>query len=140
MAQIPTVEQSAGNLVDTLHGIAKSELPARTRVGKVLASPPNIQVQLDDIILTKEDAVFGARRKHTVRLVDPLCHQVIDQYSDICIGSAKNNWLFILQSLSSVYTCNYSLCSSLLITTCTIGLTCYKQIRHNLRFQRRKKI
>lgn len=60
MAQIPTVEQSAGNLVDTLHGIAKSELPARTRVGKVLASPPNIQVQLDDIILTKEDVYVSA--------------------------------------------------------------------------------
>lgn len=60
MAQIPTVEQSAGHLVDTMHKISKSELPARTRVGKVLASPPDIQVQLDNIILTKEDVYVSA--------------------------------------------------------------------------------
>ena len=60
MAQIPTVEQSAGHLVDTMHQISKSELPARTRVGIVLASPPAIQVQLDDIILTSKDVYVSA--------------------------------------------------------------------------------
>ena len=58
--QIPSVEQSAGNLVQMMHGIAKGELPARTRIGIVLASPPDIQVQLDDIILTKEDVYVSA--------------------------------------------------------------------------------
>ena len=60
MAQIPTVEQSAGNLVETLHGIARSELPARTRIGIILAPPPDIQVQLDDIVLTKEDCYISS--------------------------------------------------------------------------------
>ena len=60
MAQIPTVEQSVGHLVDTMHQISKSELPARTRIGIVLAPPPDIVVQVDDIPLTKEDVYVAA--------------------------------------------------------------------------------
>jgi len=58
--QIPTVEQSAGNLVETLHSIAQSELPARTRIGVVLAPPPAIQVRLDDITLTAKDCYISS--------------------------------------------------------------------------------
>lgn len=60
MAQIPSVEQSAGRIVDTLHSIAQDELPARTRIGIVLASPPNIVVQVDDIPLTKENVYISS--------------------------------------------------------------------------------
>lgn len=60
MEQIPSVEQSVGRIVDTLHRIAQGELPARTRIGIVLASPPNIVVQVDDIPLTKENVYISS--------------------------------------------------------------------------------
>ena len=60
MEQIPSVEQSVGRIVDTLHRIAQGELPARTRLGIVLASPPNIVVQVDDIPLTKENVYISS--------------------------------------------------------------------------------
>lgn len=58
--QIPSVEQSAGSFVGVVHQIAQSELPARTRIGKILASPPDIQVQLDDIVLSKDDVYISS--------------------------------------------------------------------------------
>ncbi len=42
------------------------------------------------IILAQEDAVFRARGEHAVRLVDPLCHQVVDKHTDISLVASKH--------------------------------------------------
>ena len=53
--QIPTAAQSAAKLVDMVNGIAQDARPRQTMIGVVLAPPPEIQIQLNVIILTKED-------------------------------------------------------------------------------------
>ncbi|WP_251455286.1 DUF2577 family protein [Veillonella intestinalis] len=57
--QIPTAAQSASKLVDMVNGIALDARPRQTMIGIILAPPPNIQVQLNDIILTKEDVYIS---------------------------------------------------------------------------------
>lgn len=57
--QIPTAAQSAAKLVDMVTGIAQDARPRQTMIGVVIASPPDIKVQLNDIILTKEDVYIS---------------------------------------------------------------------------------
>lgn len=56
---IPDISQSVGAMVDMQHNIAKGHVPAQPKIGVVLAPPPNIQVKLDDIILTKENVYIS---------------------------------------------------------------------------------
>lgn len=52
--QIPSAENSAAKLVDLYHGIAKEHTPLLPTVGKVLTPPPNLSVEWNNIVLTKE--------------------------------------------------------------------------------------
>lgn len=59
MTKTPSVEQSMGVMVDTVHGIAESKRPQQAQIGIILAPPPEIQVALNDIILTKDDVYIS---------------------------------------------------------------------------------
>lgn len=51
----PPAEQSAAAIVDMIHGISKDARPQGPQLGIVLAPPPEIQIKLNNIILTKKE-------------------------------------------------------------------------------------
>lgn len=56
----PTVSASAEAIVNTIHDIANGAIPQRAQIGMVLAPPPDIQVQLNNIVLTRKDVYISA--------------------------------------------------------------------------------
>lgn len=54
MSQIPSAEESAAKIVDLQHKIAEEHTPLLPTVGKVLTPPPNLSVEWNNIVLTKE--------------------------------------------------------------------------------------
>lgn len=53
--QIPSAQQSANAIVDTMHGIAASHEWLGALVGKVIAPPPDIKIAVNNIVLDKND-------------------------------------------------------------------------------------
>lgn len=53
--KVPSAEQSAAEIVDIMHGISKGARPQTPQLGIVLAPPPDIQIKLNNIVLTKKD-------------------------------------------------------------------------------------
>ena len=54
MSQIPSAEDSAAKIVHLQHQIAQEHTPLLPTVGKVLTPPPNLSVEWNNIVLTKE--------------------------------------------------------------------------------------
>ncbi len=75
------------------------------------------------IILTKKNSVLCPGSKHSIRFINSLCDQVVNQYSDICFISTKNERLFTKGLQGSINSSNNSLAGSLFITRCAIDLT-----------------
>lgn len=57
--KVPTIGQSAGRIVDLMHQAGKDEQAQMAQIGKVLAPPPNIVVEVNNIQLTKEDVIIS---------------------------------------------------------------------------------
>ena len=53
--KIPSAEQSANRLVETLHNIAASHKPINIGLGLVIADPPDLQIAWNNIILEPKD-------------------------------------------------------------------------------------
>ena len=53
--KIPPAAQSAAEIVDIIHKVGKGERPQSPQLGIVLAPPPDIQIKLNNIVLTKKD-------------------------------------------------------------------------------------
>lgn len=53
-SDIPSAEQSAAMMVNQLHQIAQEHTPLLPTVGRVITPPPNLSVQWNDIVITKE--------------------------------------------------------------------------------------
>lgn len=53
--KIPTLEQSAASMVKLMHTAGKAEQVQMAQIGVVLAPPPNIVVEVNNIQLTKND-------------------------------------------------------------------------------------
>ena len=51
----PTAEQSVSGMVDLMHKVADGARPQGPQLGIVLVPPPEIQIKLNNIILTKKD-------------------------------------------------------------------------------------
>ena len=60
MAGIPSVGQSAAAIVGTMHDIANGSIPQRAQIGVVIAPPPEIEIRLNDIPLTKKDIYISS--------------------------------------------------------------------------------
>ena len=54
MSQIPSAEESAAKIVHLQHKIAEEHTPLLPTVGKVLTPPPDLSVEWNNIVLTKE--------------------------------------------------------------------------------------
>lgn len=54
MKEIPSAGHSMAKMVDAIHGIAQGELPQGLMIGVVISPYPNLEVQLNNIVLTKE--------------------------------------------------------------------------------------
>lgn len=100
--QIPTAAQSAAGLVDTIHSIAQSHTPLEALVGKVVASPPDLKIAVNNIVLDRKNlyidlfllaGYFRRARGHLVsstQLADCGCghehlHAIDDDYSETWI-------------------------------------------------------
>lgn len=53
--QKPSAEQSANQIVGVMHKIAQSENPLGVQIGLVLKEPPDLEIGVNNIILTKKD-------------------------------------------------------------------------------------
>ena len=60
MAGIPSVGQSATAMVHAIHGIAEGSIPQRAQIGVVISPPPEIEIRLNDIPLTKKDIYISS--------------------------------------------------------------------------------
>ncbi len=56
---IPTASQSMAAVVNTMHDIATGARPQQTMVGIILKPPPDIQVQVNTIVLTAKDCYIS---------------------------------------------------------------------------------
>jgi len=54
MSQIPSAEESAAKIVHLQHKIAEEHTPLLPTVGRVLTPPPDLSVEWNNIVLTKE--------------------------------------------------------------------------------------
>lgn len=54
MSQIPSAEESAAKMVHLQHKIAEEHTPLLPTVGRVLTPPPDLSVEWNNIVLTKE--------------------------------------------------------------------------------------
>ena len=76
------------------------------------------------VILPQEYTVFGSRCKHSVRLVYPFGHKVIDKHSDICLVAREGKRLGSLHTQSGVGSGHKPLPRGFLITGGAVDLTC----------------
>lgn len=53
--RVPAAEQSAAMIVEVMHGISQGSAPQGPQLGIVLSPPPEIQIKLNNIILTKKE-------------------------------------------------------------------------------------
>ncbi len=57
--KIPPASQSAAVIVQMMHQAGKDEQVQMAQIGKVLAPPPNIVVEVNNIQLTREDVLVS---------------------------------------------------------------------------------
>ena len=75
------------------------------------------------IILTQQNAIFGAGGEHTIGFIDAFIDQVIDQHADISLVTAQHHRLMFHEEQMGVHTGDDSLGGGLFITRGTIDLT-----------------
>ena len=92
------------------------------------------------IVLTQQKAVFRAGSHHTVRFKIFLCDKVVNQDTDICLGTVKHNLFLSLDKKRRIHSGNQPLCSRLFITTASIKLTRTKESLYFFEFQSRIKL
>lgn len=56
---IPTAAQSMASVVQEMHNIARDARPQQTMIGKVLAPPPAIKVEINSIVLEAKDCYIS---------------------------------------------------------------------------------
>lgn len=69
--KIPSASVSASKMVDIMHGIAQDELPRGKQIGIVVNPPPNLEVKLNNIVLTHDqlyvtDSLLSGYTRHMV--------------------------------------------------------------------------
>ena len=87
------------------------------------------------IILAQENAVFRTRGEHTVRLVDPLCREVVNQHADIAFVPVHYERCFAGTKQGCIDPCNRTLSASLLVSCRAVYLSGKEQSVYDFRFQ-----
>ena len=80
------------------------------------------------IVLPEQNAVFSSRRKHTVRLVHSLCHQVVDKDTDIGFVASQNKRLATMTVDVCVDAGNDALAACLFISGSAVHLSGKEQV------------
>ena len=88
------------------------------------------------VILTEQQAEFGAGGHHTVWLGGALGHQIINQHADVGGGTGENEGIPPLQLAAGVDGGDQTLCGGLLIAGGTVELAGAIEILHRFRLQR----
>ena len=113
-------------------------LPANRRVA-FFRSQSNLVRQLRQteisIVLTQKNAVFRPRGKHTIRLINPLIDQVIDQHANVSLVPSQHERIFTFQFPMCIDSRHQTLRSSFLVTRRSIDLAGEEQPVDNAGFQ-----
>ena len=88
------------------------------------------------IVLTKKNAVFGSRGKHTIRFVDAFCDEVVDKDADVCLVASEGKGSLPLHCQCCVGTCNKSLPGGLLIARGPVNLSGEEKMVHKFSLER----
>ena len=59
--QVPSATESVNKIIETIHEVAASHESMEASIGKILSPPPDIQVEWNDIILTREQIYISER-------------------------------------------------------------------------------
>ena len=68
------------------------------------------------IVLTEQQAVFGAACHHSVRLMVFFCYQIIDENADICLGAIQDQLFFSFYFHGCVDSCDQTLSGCFLVS------------------------
>ena len=88
------------------------------------------------VIRAQQQAMFGARCEHAIRLVDLLGHQIVDQHPDVGLIAAQDKRILTTYLAGGIDASDQPLSGSLLIAGRSIDLTGQKQSRRTLGFER----
>ena len=88
------------------------------------------------IVLSQQDAVFGARGEHAVGLVYSFGYQVVDQHSDVGFVAADHNGLLPCQCPVCIDSGHQTLCRRLFVPGRAIDLSGEVETCHPLGFER----
>ena len=81
------------------------------------------------IVLTKQNTILCARGKHSVGLVDTLCHEIVDKHSNVCLIATKHKRLIATHSKRSIDSGYKPLPCCLFIASGTVNLTGKIEVR-----------
>src|SRR5271156_1117496 len=82
------------------------------------------------------EAKFGAGGEHSIRLICSFVDQVLDENTDIAIGSSENDGVRAADAACRVYAGDQALACCLFVPGGAIDLTCQEQALDGLNFQR----
>src|ERR1700722_3394739 len=92
------------------------------------------------IVLSEQQAVFGAGSKHAVRLDRALRHKVVNENADISLVAAKDDRLFALHSAGGVNAGHEPLRTCFLITGSPVDLASQVKVAADLGLKRRMEL
>ena len=88
------------------------------------------------VVLTQKQAVFRTRRHHPVRFMVFFGNQIVDQDTDICLGTVEDDRFFSQHFARRIDTRHKALYRRFLITGASVKLTAAEQSPDRLKFQR----
>ena len=80
--------------------------------------------------------MLGARSEHSIRLIDTLRNEVVDQHTDVGLVTSQNERLLASEFEVGVDTRHQTLRGSLLVTRCAVDLTGEVEVVDQLGFER----
>ena len=84
------------------------------------------------VVRAKQYPVLGSRCEHAVWFVNTLCHQVINEHTNVCLVAAQCKVVLSVNLQCRVYSGNESLAGGLLISGCSVHLSGKVESFYNL--------
>ena len=85
--------------------------------------PPERRESHVGIVLTQQDAMLGSRCEHSIWLVNPFGHEVVDENTDVGLVALQHEWLATPHGMVGVDSCHQALPRSFLVTGRSVDLT-----------------
>ena len=76
------------------------------------------------IVVAEQQTIFRTGSKKTVRFIGAFIYQIIDEYTDITIGTAQNKGFLFFEFQSGIDPCHKTLTCGFFIPGSTVDLPC----------------